>query len=97
MTLSWKSQALISRKACGQIWPKIVQLRAELRTWELAHGYFELMRLEAERRLTPVMKLPPSATAKGPEKKAETLLAKASKLSPEQKKELILALEGRRR
>lgn len=97
MTLLWETRAQLAREACGAIWPKIVQLRAELRTWELAHGYFEIMRLEAERHLTPVIKLPPSATAKGPEKKAEVLLKKAAKLSSEQKKELILALEGRKR
>jgi len=97
MTPSWEARALLARKACGQIYPKVVQLRAELRTWELAHGYFEIMRLEAERHLVQVIKLPPSATAKGPEKKAEMLLEEAIKLSPEQRKELILALEGRKR
>jgi len=97
VTSLWESRASIARKACGAIWPKIAQLRAELRTWELAHGYFEIMRLDAERHLVPIMKLPPSATAKGPEKKAEVLLTKATRLSPEQKKELILALEGRKR
>jgi len=96
MTLTWKARAQLARKACGQIWPKVVQARAELRTWELAHGYFELMLIEAQRHLIPIIKLPPSATAKGPEKKAEALLARAAKLSPEQKKELILALEGRK-
>ena len=94
MTIPWESRALTARKACGQIWPKIVQLRAELNTWESAHGYFAAMRIDAERHLVQVIKLPPSATVKGPERQAKTLMDKASKLSPKQRRQLILALEG---
>jgi len=40
MTPSWEQKALIARKGCGMVWPKIVQLRAELNTYESVHGYF---------------------------------------------------------
>lgn len=95
MTISWETRALTARKTCGMIWPKIAQLRAELRTWESVHGYFELIGIEADRHLVQVIQLPRSATIKGPEKKAEMLLDKAVKLSPEQRRRLILALEGK--
>ena len=95
MILSWEDKARIARKGCGLVWPKICQLRAELHTYESVHGYFSNMRIEAERHLVQVIKLPSLATMKGPERRAEALLKKAVKLSPEQKERLILALEGR--
>ena len=95
MTLPWETKAQTARKVCGMIWPKIAILRAELHTWELVHGYYSAIRIEAERHLVPVVKLPRSASVTGPEKAADALLNKAIRLSPEQKKRLILALEGK--
>lgn len=90
----WRERHSLARRGCGNIWPKIVQLRAELRSYEAAHGYFSAMRIEAERHLVPITKLRPSASAYKPEREASRMMRKVKKLSPERKQELVLALEG---
>lgn len=91
---NWEEKQRLAILGCGKLWPRIVQLRAELHSYEVAHGMFAALRIEAERHLVTVIKLPASAGSRGSKTSAETMIRKVKALSPEKKRELVLALEG---
>lgn len=86
----WKEMEALGRKGCGSVWPKIVQLRAELHTYESVHGYFEAMLIEAQRHLIKL----PLDEEKFPEKKKIDRLVRSFKgLSEVSQKRLEEILE----
>lgn len=90
----WEEERLQAIFGCGKIWPKINQLRAELHSYESAHDYFSAMRIEAERHLVTVIKLPPGAGSRGGKTSTDRMMKNLKVLTPERKRELVLALEG---
>ena len=77
-----------------QLAPKIKELRAELKMYELIFTMYAKAKWEHEKHIVPIKKLLPKATNNKPEMKAETMLKKAKAMKSNERKELLKALEG---
>ena len=91
---NWKLRDEKAKKICELLAPKIKEIKKELEVYEAILTFYANMRIKAQRKFVEVTIIPPTKSNRRAENAAKNILTKARALSPEDREELIKALEG---
>ena len=92
---NWKLKDEKAKRICALLAPKVKELEEDLKAFKAILAFYTAMRIKAQRNFTEVTVIPPTKSSKRPENAAKNILAKAKALSPEDRKALIKAIEGK--